>query len=103
VTDRTPLSQPQIAEGLRQLPGWTVADGCLHRGYRFADFVQAWSFMTGAAIQAQALNHHPDWSNAYSKVEVRLTTHDAGGVTALDLELARRMEALAQKLISVDS
>ena len=59
--------------------------------------------MTGAAIHAQALNHHPDWSNTYSRVEISLSTHDAGGVTALDLELARRMEALAQKLISVDS
>jgi 4a-hydroxytetrahydrobiopterin dehydratase len=103
VTDRTPLSQSQITDGLRQLPGWGYADGGLRRKYRFADFVQAWSFMTGAAIQAQALNHHPDWSNAYSRVEILLTTHDAGGVTALDLELARRMEALAQKLISVDS
>jgi 4a-hydroxytetrahydrobiopterin dehydratase len=103
VTDRTLLSQSQIDDGLKRLPGWSRADNSLRREYKFADFVQAWSFMTGAAIQAQTLNHHPDWSNAYSRVEIRLSTHDAGGVTALDLELATRMEALARKLISVDS
>jgi 4a-hydroxytetrahydrobiopterin dehydratase len=103
VSDRTPLTPSQISEGLATLRGWSREKDSLRREYRFANFVQAWSFMTGSAIEAQALNHHPDWSNAYSRVEVHLTTHDVKGVTALDLELARRMEALAQKLISADS
>lgn len=93
--DRKRLSEPEILDQLRDLGGWEYKNERLHREYKFADFIQAWAFMTGCAITAQVLNHHPNWSNVYSKVEIELFTHDAGGVTALDLESARRYEALA--------
>jgi 4a-hydroxytetrahydrobiopterin dehydratase len=70
----------------------------LHRKYRFADFVHAFGFMATAAMVIEALGHHPEWSNAYDRVTVDLTTHDAGGVTAKDIELALKLEEIARKL-----
>ena len=101
--DRTRLNDTQIREGLKSLPGWSLDQETLRRSYRFPDFTRAWAFMTGGAIHAQAMNHHPNWSNVYDSVEISLSTHDAGGVTALDLELARRFEALAQRLLPADT
>ena len=89
------LSPTEVETALHDLSNWEYRAGHLHREYRFADFVHAWAFMTGCAIHAQELNHHPNWSNVYSRVTVELFTHDAGGVTGLDLELARRFELLA--------
>jgi 4a-hydroxytetrahydrobiopterin dehydratase len=95
--DRTLLPESRIREALPDLPGWTYRDQRLFREYSFPDFVTAWAFMTGCALEAQALDHHPNWSNVWSKVTIELSTHDAGGVTGLDLELARRFESLAGK------
>ena len=81
------------------LPGWQVAAGereALTRTYRFADFNTAFGFMTRTAIRAEQLDHHPEWFNVYNRVEVILTTHDAGGVTELDVKLARFMDEAAQ-------
>lgn len=95
---REKLEAPEIERRLRELPFWTVRDGKLHREYRFPDFVTAFGFMTSAALVAEAMNHHPEWFNVYGTVRVDLVTHDAGGLTELDLQLATRMEGLAQAL-----
>ena len=79
-----------------QVPGWTVADGRMRRDFAFADFSEAFGFMTRVALIAEKLNHHPEWSNVWNKVVVDLTTHDAGGVSALDFELAAAMDKLAR-------
>ena len=89
------LSDDAIHTGLNELEGWSLADEKLHREFRFRDFVTAFGFMASAAIEAEKLNHHPEWFNVYSKVVVHLTTHDAGGITELDFQLAKKMNQLA--------
>lgn len=73
-------------------------NGKLHREYRFPDFVHAFGFMATSAIAIEKMNHHPEWFNVWNKVAVDLTTHDAGGISAKDLELARLLDAFAKKL-----
>jgi 4a-hydroxytetrahydrobiopterin dehydratase len=90
----------ELESALAALPGWGVVEGKLHREYRFPDFVHAFGFMATAAIAIEAGNHHPEWFNVYNRVVVDLTTHDAGGITELDLKLARQLEDLAGKLSS---
>jgi 4a-hydroxytetrahydrobiopterin dehydratase len=90
-----PLESAEIADRLKGLSGWAVANGKLHREFMFKDFVDAFRFMTGAAFEAERLQHHPEWSNVYNRVTVDLVTHDAQGITALDFDLARRMQQLA--------
>ncbi len=85
-----------MSAALAELPGWSLRDGKLHRELRFEDFVAAFGFMSRVAIVAEKLDHHPEWSNVWNRVVVDLVTHDAGGITALDLELARRIDALAR-------
>ena len=80
------------------LAEWSVQGDKLHRLYKFADFTAAFGFMAQAALVADKMDHHPEWFNVYSTVRVHLTTHDAGGVTALDFTLARAMEAIAARL-----
>ena len=89
------MSDTDLAAAVAELPGWEVLNGCLHRELRFADFSRAFGFMAAVATVAQAMDHHPGWSNSYGTVTVDLVTHDAGGVTALDVELARQMSELA--------
>ena len=91
------LGPSGIAAALSKLPGWKLKAGKLHRDYKFVDFVAAFSFMTGAALIAQSLDHHPEWFNVWNKVRIDLATHDAGGVTALDVKLAHAMEELANR------
>ena len=91
------LGDNEITQRLASLPGWALQDGKLHREYKFADFVAAFGFMASAALVAERMNHHPEWFNVYSKVNVDLTTHDAGGISAKDFELAAEMERLAGK------
>ena len=86
------------AAALSGLPGWAAVAGdrdAICRTFKFADFNAAFGFMTRVALMADKLDHHPEWSNVYNRVEVTLTTHDAGGVTALDVQLARFMDAAA--------
>lgn len=90
-----PLSVAEIDAALSDLPGWSHEGGRLRKTFTFADFVGAFAFMTKAAFAAERLNHHPDWSNVWAKVEVALWTHDCAGITSLDLELARAMNAAA--------
>lgn len=94
---KTALTQEQAEAGLRDLTGWTLEAGAkaITRRFVFADFSEAFGFMARAALQAEKLDHHPEWSNVYKNVEVRLTTHDAGGLTELDLALARALDAIA--------
>ena len=77
--------------------GWALTEGrdAIVKSFRFKDFSAAFGWMTRAAMVAEKLDHHPEWSNVYNRVEVTLTTHDAGGLTELDVELARAMDALA--------
>ena len=89
------LDEAAIREALAALPAWSLAGGKLHRELRFPDFVSAFGFICRVALVAEAMNHHPEWSNVYGRVAIDLVTHDAGGVTALDLALARRIDELA--------
>ena len=88
------LTTDQITDALTALDGWTVQDGKLNKTFTFADFIEAWGWMCRAALIAQSMDHHPEWFNVYGTVRVDLNTHDAGGITSLDVELARKMNAL---------
>ena len=90
------LDSGEIEARLKALDGWTLESGKLHREFRFANFVEAFGFMAQSALHAEKLDHHPEWSNVYNRVEVDLTTHDADGITELDFELAARMDAAAR-------
>ena len=92
-----PLPETALNAALAALDGWSLRAGKLHREYVFADFVAAFGFMTSAALVAQALDHHPEWFNVYNRVTIDLTTHDAGGVSELDVELAHALEDLARR------
>jgi 4a-hydroxytetrahydrobiopterin dehydratase len=89
------LEKHEIEERLKKLPGWSIKDGSLHRAFQFTDFSAAFGFMTRAALAAEAMNHHPDWSNVWNKVVVNLSTHSIGGLSKLDFELAEKMQKLA--------
>ena len=89
------LDDTQVREALAALHGWSGDGAKLQRTYRFGDFLEAMSFMSAAVSAIHALDHHPEWSNVFDRVHVELTTHDAGGVTAKDVELAGRLERLA--------
>lgn len=91
----TPLGEAEIAAALAGLPGWTRDGEALVKGFAFKNFRDALAFMVRAGCEAEAMNHHPDWTNVYNRVAVRLNTHDAGGrITAKDVELARRFDAV---------
>jgi 4a-hydroxytetrahydrobiopterin dehydratase len=91
----TPLTSDEIHARLDTLTGWTCDGGSLRKTFRFADFKRAFAFMTAVALEAESMNHHPDWRNVYATVEITLSTHDAGGLTALDFTLAARIDAHA--------
>jgi 4a-hydroxytetrahydrobiopterin dehydratase len=93
------LNDEEIRLALSQLGGWERTAATLKREYRFKDFVEAWGFMCSAALVAQEMNHHPDWFNVYNTVRIELSTHDAGGITRRDVDLAKRMETLAAKVL----
>ena len=90
----TKLNEPEIAAELQKLKGWTVEQGKLHRVFEFRDFSQAFGFMTRVALAAEAMGHHPDWSNVYNRVTIDLNTHDVGGISALDFTLAKRIDEI---------
>jgi 4a-hydroxytetrahydrobiopterin dehydratase len=90
-----PLKLPEIKSALADLPGWKFRANALAKSFKFGSFKEALSFMVRIGFEAEAMNHHPDWSNVYNKVSIRLQTHDAGDrVTAKDVELAKRIEAI---------
>ncbi len=89
------MTPQEIEAHLPSLDGWTFVNGKLHREFRFGNFVHAFSFMTGGALIAERLNHHPEWSNVYNRVVVDLLTHSVDGISELDFEFARGLNALA--------
>lgn len=84
----------QAAEPLQQLSGWNFANDGIEKDFKFADFVTAWGFMSRVAMLAEKADHHPEWRNVYNQVHIRLSTHDAGGLTDKDLDLAKAIEKL---------
>jgi 4a-hydroxytetrahydrobiopterin dehydratase len=95
MTSRTPLSDEDLTTALETLPGWRIEEGKLHREFTFDDFVAAFGFMARAALCAERSNHHPEWFNVYNTVRVDLSTHDAGGITEMDVALAKELNGLA--------
>lgn len=93
------LTDAQIETELATTAGWARAGDKLTRTLAFKDFVTAFGFMASAALVAERMNHHPEWSNVYRTVDVALNTHDAGGITKLDFELARAMNEIAARLL----
>ena len=92
------LSDAEVSGLVAQLEGWSVRNGKLHREYKFADFAAAFKFMTAAVPVIEKMDHHPEWANVYNRVTVDLTTHDAGGITQKDFDLAMFFEGIAKKL-----
>jgi 4a-hydroxytetrahydrobiopterin dehydratase len=91
-----PLTKPEIDAALAGLPGWTWAGDALAKGFKFGSFREAMSFLVRVSYEAEAMDHHPDWTNVYNRVDVRLNTHDAGGkVTAKDVALAQKIQAIS--------
>jgi len=89
------LSQLDIEEQLKNIPGWIVVNEKLHKEFEFASFNEAFGFMTRAAMEIEKMNHHPEWFNVYNRITVELTTHDAGGITKNDVNLAKILNSLA--------
>lgn len=96
---RVPLNLREQTTALAQLPGWKVVGGALEKEFLFADFNAAFAFMTAVALRAEKQDHHPEWSNVYNKVNVKLSTHDTmppgGGITPMDTDLAAFMNETA--------
>ena len=88
------LSETEIQEILKELSGWTVVNGKLHKEMEFTDFNQAWQFMTTAVVEIEKMNHHPEWFNVYNKLVIDLMTHDAGGITENDVNLAKHLDKI---------
>jgi 4a-hydroxytetrahydrobiopterin dehydratase len=88
------LTDEEIQKRLAEVPGWELVAGKLHREINFNDFVTAFGYMTSLALVAESKNHHPEWFNVYNKVVIDLSTHDAGGLTDLDFEIAEIANAL---------
>jgi 4a-hydroxytetrahydrobiopterin dehydratase len=91
------LTDEEVKLALSRLLGWQVVNGKLHREYQFKDFVEAWGFMSSAALLIQQMDHHPEWFNVYHTVRVELVTHDVKGISRRDIELAQKLEDLAAR------
>ena len=92
--DLEKLTQEVIEKELQNLSGWTLINGKLHKDFQFDSFNSAFGFMTKAAMEIEKMNHHPEWFNVYNQLSVDLMTHDAGGVTQNDVDLARILNSL---------
>jgi 4a-hydroxytetrahydrobiopterin dehydratase len=86
------LTPDEITAAMADVPGWTLNGDGIERSYKFKDFTQAFAFMARVALLAEKADHHPEWSNVYNRVEIRLTTHDAGGLSTRDFALARAID-----------
>lgn len=95
------MTAQQIQAGLSDLVGWELKNDKLHRELKFKNFVQAFGFMTQIAVLAEQMNHHPEWSNVYSRVTIDLTTHEAGGISQLDFDLAAKIDAVVADMTSM--
>jgi len=94
------LNDAELTTALSRLDGWERKGKTIVREFQFDDFVAAWGFMSGIALLAQAMDHHPDWSNVYNRVSIALTSHDAGGITERDVRLATAINERAQSVSS---
>lgn len=94
MADIQKLSDAEVRARLPQVPGWELSDGALQKTFRFPSFVKAFGFMSSVALVAEAMGHHPDWSNVYNRVTIALNTHDVGGISALDFSLAKQIDDL---------
>lgn len=96
---RERMPKDEVSAAMKDLPGWMLAEGggAIHRRFNFRNFGEAFAFMTRVAMAAEKLDHHPDWSNVYKTVDVKLSTHDAGGLTELDFRLAKLMDKYAAR------
>lgn len=92
---RQKLSATEVAARLPELQGWELVDDKLSKTFQFDSFINAFGFMASVALAAEAMNHHPEWSNVYNRVTIALTTHDVGGISGLDFTLAQRIEDIA--------
>ena len=90
------LSESEVKEKLQEINGWEYNENAIHTTFEFIDFKDAFSVMTRIAFEAEAQQHHPDWSNVYNKLYISLSTHDAGGVTENDFALAKSIESIIQ-------
>ncbi len=88
------LSETQISNAVASLEGWELRDGKLHREFKFKNFVEAWGFMSCIALRAEKMNHHPEWFNVWNTVRIDLSTHEVGGLSNFDVELATEINAL---------
>ncbi|MCF4101703.1 4a-hydroxytetrahydrobiopterin dehydratase [Gillisia sp. M10.2A] len=88
------LSEKEITEKLESLEGWTYSENAIHTSFQFENFKEAFTLMTRIAFEAEAQNHHPDWSNVYNELEISLSTHDSDGVTEKDFKLAKTIEGI---------
>lgn len=88
------LTDEEVQEGLEELVHWRLDEGKLYRELRFDDFVAAFGFMARAALVAERMNHHPEWFNVYNQVRIHLATHDVGGISERDFELAKALDRL---------
>ena len=89
------LTDEEVRQAAARVPKWSLREGKLHRDFAFADFSQAFAFMTRVAIAAEKANHHPDWSNAWNKVAIDLVSHDVKGLSRRDFDLAAAIDAMA--------
>ncbi len=90
------LSESEITERLKNVNGWEYHENAIHTTFEFNDFKDAFSVMTRIAFEAEAQQHHPDWSNVYNKLQISLSTHDAGGITEKDFTLAKTIDAIIE-------
>ncbi len=91
------LSENEIDQKIRQMNGWDLEEGKLTKSFKFSNFVEAFGFMTKIALEAEKINHHPEWSNVYNTVTIKLSTHDVGGITDYDIKLAEIIDNNNQK------
>ena len=94
------LTNSELNEVLKELDGWKIVDNQLSKEFKFKGFIQAFGFMTEVAITAETMDHHPEWSNVYNKVEVNLITHSEGGITKLDIDLAQKIDTINNSIKS---
>jgi len=89
------MTDAEINAQLAVVSGWTLENGKLHKQFQFDSFIEAFGFMSRVALVAESMNHHPEWFNVYNRVTIDLITHDAGGISTLDFELAKKADALS--------
>jgi 4a-hydroxytetrahydrobiopterin dehydratase len=94
--DYSKLSEKEIQQQVAGLDGWKVVNGKINKSFEFDDFVQAFGFMTRVAMEAEKMNHHPEWFNVYNRVKIDLVTHDVSGISNYDIKLAKTIDRIAK-------